>query len=290
MSSTHVTDPAAVVAARDAGQRCAGHLPAPPSPQEPFAEERRGLLWLCEREILRFLKLWVQTIVAPVISSLLFIVVFGIALGDRIAAVDGVPYDQFIVPGLVVQAILTAAYSNNSSTLFQARSDRFLNDVLSSPLRWWEVNIGVAIGGVVRGLLTGAVLLVAAVLMTGVAIEQPLILVVATALVLVAFAQLGVIAGIYAKSWDFMAFVTTLVILPLSFLGGIFYSVDRLPEGWQVVSHLNPIFYLVQAFREGFSGTSDVPIGLSLAVVALLAVTLSGWCAWLFRTGHRLKP
>lgn len=288
--SSHVTDPAAVVAARDAGDRCAGHLPPPAAYDEPFVEERRGLLWLCEREIVRFLKLWVQTIVAPVISSLLFIVVFGMALGDRIADVDGVPYDQFIVPGLVVQAILTAAYSNNSSTLFQARSDRFLNDVLSSPLRWWEVNIGVAIGGVVRGLLTGIVLLACAVVMTGVSIEQPLVLVVATALILVAFAQLGVIAGIYAKSWDFMAFVTTLVILPLSFLGGIFYSVDRLPEGWQVVSHLNPIFYLVQAFREGFSGTSDVPIGLSLAVVAVLAVALSGWCAWLFRTGHRLKP
>jgi ABC-2 type transport system permease protein len=257
---------------------------------EPYVEERPGVVWLCEREIVRFLKLWVQTIVAPCVSSLLFIVVFGMALGDSIASVGGVPYDQFIVPGLVVQAVLTAAFSNNSSTVFQARSDRFINDVLSSPLRWWEVNLGLAIGGVVRGLITGVLLTAAAIAMTGIGVERPLVLVVAGALVLVAFAQFGVIAGIYARSWDFMAFVTTLVILPLSFLGGVFYSVDRLPDAWEVVSHVNPIFYLVQAFRYGFSGQADVPVGISLAVITALALVLSAWCAWLFRTGHRLKP
>jgi ABC-2 type transport system permease protein len=259
-------------------------------PDAPFVEDRRGLLWLCEREVVRFLKLWMQTLIAPVMSSLLFIVVFGLALGDNIAAVDGVEYKQFIVPGLVVQAVLTAAYSNNSSTVFQARSDRFINDVLSSPLRWWEVNIGLAIGGVVRGLMTGILLLVLAIALTGVGVERPLVLLVATALVLVAFAQLGVIAGIYAKSWDFMAFVTSLVILPLSFLGGIFYSVDRLPGAWEAVSHVNPIFYLVQAYRIGFVGQGDVSTALALGVLVALAAGLTAWCAWLFRTGHRLKP
>jgi ABC-2 type transport system permease protein len=126
--------------------------------------------------------------------------------------------------------------------------------------------------------------------MTGIGIAQPLVLIVATVLVLVAFAQLGVIAGIYAQSWDFMAFVTSLVILPLSFLGGIFYSVDRLPPVWEAVSHVNPIFYLVQAFRIGFVGEGDVPTWLALTVLLALAVVLSAWCAWLFRTGYRLKP
>jgi ABC-2 type transport system permease protein len=272
-------------------ETAAAVLPAGPrDPDAPFVEERRGLLWLCEREVVRFLKLWMQTLIAPVMSSLLFIVVFGLALGDNIADVGGVPYKQFIVPGLVAQAILTAAFSNNSSTVFQARSDRFINDVLSSPLRWWEVNIGLAIGGVVRGLLTGVLLLLLAIAMTGIGVERPLVLVVATVLVLIAFAQLGVIAGIYAKSWDFMAFVTSLVILPLSFLGGIFYSVDRLPPAWEAVSHVNPIFYLVQAFRIGFVGQGDVPTWLALLVLLVLAAGLSWWCAWLFRTGHRLKP
>lgn len=259
-------------------------------PGLPFVEERRGVLWLCEREIVRFLKLWVQTLIAPVVSSVLFIVVFGLALGDQIADVSGVPYKQFIVPGLVVQAILTAAFANNSSTVIQSRMDRFINDVLSSPLRWWEINIGLAIGGVVRGLLTGVVLLVVAVAMTGIGVAQPLVLIVATVLVLIAFAQLGVITGIYANSWDSVAFVTSIVILPLSFLGGTFYSVDRLPPFWEAISHLNPIFYLVQAFRIGFLGQGDVPTWLALLVLVALAGGLSAWCAWLFRTGHRLKP
>jgi ABC-2 type transport system permease protein len=261
-----------------------------PDPDAPFVEERRGLLWLCEREIVRFLKLWMQTLTAPVVSSALFIVVFGLALGDSIKPVDGISYKQFIVPGLIVQAVLTAAFSNNGSTVIQARMDRFINDVLASPLRWWEVNIGLAIGGVVRGLLTGLLLLVLAIAMTGIGVAQPLVLIVATVLVLIAFAQLGVLTGIYANSWDGMAFMSSLVILPLSFLGGTFYSVDRLPAGWEVVSHLNPMFYLVQAYRIGFLGHGDVPTWLALLVLAALAAGLSAWCGWVFRTGYRLKP
>jgi ABC-2 type transport system permease protein len=261
-----------------------------PDPNAPFIEERRGLWWLCEREIVRFLKLWMQTLTAPVVSTLLFIVVFGLALGDRIAAVDGVPYKQFIVPGLLVQAILTAAFSNNSSTVIQARMDRFINDVLASPLRWWEVNIGLAVGGLVRGLLTGILLLVLAVAMTGIGIAEPFVLLAATVLVLIAFAQLGVITGIYANSWDSVAFVSSLVILPLSFLGGTFYSVDRLPPAWEVISHFNPMFYMVQAYKIGFLGQGDVSTWLALLVLVALAGSLSVWCAWLFRTGHRLKP
>jgi ABC-2 type transport system permease protein len=261
-----------------------------PDPDAPVVEERRGLLWLCEREIVRFLKLWMQTLTAPVVSSALFIVVFGLALGDSIKPVDGVSYKQFIVPGLIVQAVLTAAFSNNASTVIQARMDRFINDVLSSPLRWWEVNLGLAIGGVVRGLATGVLLFLLAVAMTGIGVAEPLVLIAATVLVLIAFAQLGVITGIYANSWDAMAFMSSLVILPLSFLGGTFYSVDRLPAGWEVVSHLNPMFYLVQAYRIGFLGEGDVPTWLALLVLAALAGALSTWAAWVFRTGHRLKP
>lgn len=259
-------------------------------PGAPFREERRGLLWLCEREIVRFLKLWMQTLTAPVVSSLLFIVVFGLALGDQIPDVGGVPYKQFIVPGLIVQAVLTAAFSNNSSTVIQSRMEGFINDVLASPLRWWEVNVGLAVGGIARGLLTGILLTILAVVLTGIGIAEPLVLLVALVLVLIAFAQLGVITGVYANSWDSIAFVTSLVILPLSFLGGTFYSVDRLPPVWEAVSHLNPIFYLVQAFRIGFLGEGDTPAWLALLVLLALAVGLSAWAAWMFRTGRRLKP
>ena len=250
----------------------------------------RGLLWLTGREVLRVGKLWTQTIAAPVISAFLFIVVFGLSLGGRIREIDGVPYDVFIVPGLIAMGMAQAAYANNSATVFQARFDRYLNDVLAAPMRGWEVNLGLNVGGAVRALLIGAGLLAVAAPITGVPVEHPLVLIAALALLLVLFCSFGVIVGVYAESWDHTAFVTNLVILPLSFLGGVFYSIDSLPSPWQELSHANPIFFLINAVRYGFLGTSDVSVALSLAVTAAIAVICVAWSAWLFATGRRLKP
>src|SRR4051812_8005964 len=193
----------------------------------------RGLCWLTAREVLRVLKLWTQTIAAPVVSSFLFIVVFGLSLSGRIRAVEGVPYDQFIVPGLTIMAMVQAAYANNSSSVFQARFDRYINDILSAPMRSWEVNVGLSLGGVVRALLIGFGLLALALPTTGVPIREPLVLLVAVVLALTLFASLGVVVGIYAETWDHTGFVNNLVILPLTFLGGVFYSVDTLPSPWE---------------------------------------------------------
>jgi len=249
----------------------------------------RGMLALGSREVLRVLKLWTQTILAPVVSSFLFILVFGLSLSGRISGVADVPYDQFIVPGLTIMAMAQAAYMNNSASLFQARSDRYLNDVLAAPMRSWEVNVGLSVGGVVRALFIGAGVLALAVPVTGVPLREPLVLAVAVALALVLFASLGVVVGIHAETWDHTGFVNNLVILPLTFLGGVFYSVDTLPSPWEELSHVNPIFYLVQAVRYGFLGTSDVSVALSLAVTGVLAAAFAAWSAWLFHTGHRLK-
>jgi ABC-2 type transport system permease protein len=255
-----------------------------------LAERHRGLLWLSARETHRVLKLWTQTVAAPILSSLLFILVFGLSLGSRIRSIDGVPYEVFIVPGLVTMAMIQATYANNSASVFQARFDRYLNDVLAAPMRGWEVNLALSLGGVVRALLIGGGLLVCIVPFVDVPIREPLVLLLALALVLVLFSSFGVVVGIYANSWDHTAFVTNIVILPLSFLGGVFYSVDVLPSPWHELSHLNPIFYLLNAVRYGFLGTSDVSVALSLAVTAALAGAVVAWSAWLFRTGHRLKP
>ena len=250
----------------------------------------RGMLALGSREVLRVLKLWTQTILAPVVSSFLFILVFGLSLSGRISGVADVPYDQFIVPGLTIMAMAQAAYMNNSASLFQARSDRYLNDVLSAPMRSWEVNVGLSVGGVVRALLIGAGLLALAVPVTGVPITEPLVLAVAVALALVLFGSLGVVVGIHAETWDHTGFVNNLVILPLTFLGGVFYSVETLPSPWEELSHVNPIFYLVQAVRYGFLGTSDVSVWLALAVTAVLAAACVAWSTWLFATGRKIKP
>src|ERR671914_589520 len=250
---------------------------------------RRGLLALAGREVARVLKLWTQTVAAPILSSALFIVVFGLSLGGRIREIDGVPYDQFIVPGLIAMSMAQAAYANNSASVFQARFDRYLNDVLAAPMRGWEVNLALNLGGAVRAVLIGAGLLAIAWPVTGVTVEHPLVLAVSMLLLLVLFCSFGVVVGVYAESWDHTAFVTNLVILPLSFLGGVFYSVASLPSPWEELSRANPVFYLISAVRYGFLGTSDVSVALSLGVTAALAAAAVAWSSWLFATGRRLK-
>jgi ABC-2 type transport system permease protein len=253
-------------------------------------QRHRGLLALGARETDRVLKLWSQTIVAPVLASFLFILVFGLSLGGRIREIGGVPYEQFIVPGLIAMAMAQAAYSNNSSSVFQARADRYINDVLSSSMRSWEVNLGLSFGGIVRALAIGISLLVLAVAVTDVPVRQPFVLLLAVIILLVLFAALGVVVGVYAETWDQAGFVNNILILPLSFLGGVFYSVELLPSPWQEISHVNPIFFLINAVRYGFLGTSDVPIGIALGVTGALALAVAAWSASMFRSGRKLKP
>jgi ABC-2 type transport system permease protein len=249
----------------------------------------RGLLALAAREADRVLKLWSQTIVAPVLASFLFIIVFGLSLGGRIRGIGGVEYDVFIVPGLIAMAMAQAAYSNNSSSVFQARADRYINDVLSAPMRAWEINLGLAFGGIVRALAIGVSLLALALVVTDVPVRHPFELALAVAILLVLFASLGVLVGVYAETWDQAGFVNNIVILPLSFLGGVFYSIDLLPSPWQEASHVNPIFFLINAIRYGFLGTSDVPVEIALGVTAALALGCVAWSATMFRSGRRLK-
>ena len=257
---------------------------------ESVAERHRGLIALSGREIARVTKLWTQTIAAPVLSSALFILVFGLSIGERINEVEGYPYKVFIVPGLITMAMAQAAYANNSASVFQARFDRYINDILAAPMRAWEVNLGINLGGAVRALLIGGGLMAVSLPLTGVPVRHPFVLALAIALMLVLFCTLGVVVGVYANSWDHTAFITNIVILPLSFLGGVFYSVDSLPSPWEELSHFNPIFFLVNAVRYGFLGSSDVPVGLALLVTAAMALAFAAWSAWLFRTGRRLKP
>jgi ABC-2 type transport system permease protein len=248
-----------------------------------------GFYWLCRRECHRVLKLWTQTTLAPVVSSLLFIVVFGFSLGSRINQVSGVDYRVFIVPGLIAMAMAQAAYSNNASTVYQGRSDRFIDDVLSAPMHTWQMNIGYLAGGAFRALLIGGALAAVAVPVTGAPIDQPVLLVLALLLLVIGFGSLGTIVGIYAESFDHTSFINNIVILPLTFLGGVFYSVDRLGEPWKQISHANPLFYVVDAVRHGFLGTSEVGAGVSFTVLAAMALALLGWSQYLFSTGRKLK-
>ena len=248
-----------------------------------------SMVWLCKRETLRVSKLWTQTVLAPVVSSILFILVFGLSLGGRIRQVGGVDYEVFIVPGLITMGMVQAAYANNASTIFQARFDRYVNDVLSAPMRPWQMALGFTVGGIVRAVAIGVSLLVLAFLLVDVPVEHPLELALAVGLGLVLFASLGLVVGIYAETWDHTSFIQNIVILPLTFVGGVFYSIDILPSPWEQLSHVNPVFYLVNSVRYGFLGESDVSIWLSLGVTAALAIPAYAWAQHLFTTGKRLK-
>jgi ABC-2 type transport system permease protein len=263
---------------------------APRAYDAPFRAERSAFLWLLEREVVRFLKIWRYSIAGQVLSALLFLVVFGIALGDRISAVGGIPYERFILPGLVVQAVLTVGYINGTTSLYEAKRDRYLNDVLASPLRWWEVNLALVLGGVVREVLTAGAILAIAVPLTGVGVARPLVAGGATLALLVAAAQVGVLVGTYGSSLDHIYSLETLVVLPLAFLGGTFYAIDRLPGVWSVVSRFDPALYFVEGFRIGLLGEGAIPSWVALLVASGLALGLSIWSLALFRSGARLKP
>jgi ABC-2 type transport system permease protein len=250
----------------------------------------RSLFWLAAREALRVSKLWTQTMLAPVVSSILFILVFGLSLGTRIREVAGFDYEVFIVPGLIAMAMAQAAYSNNSSSIFQARSDRYIHDVLAAPMHPWQMNLGLSVGGAYRALLIGAGLMALAIPLTGAPVERPFALAAAVLLLVTLFGALGTVVGIYAETFDHHTFVNNIVILPLTFLGGVFYSIDLLPSPWEELSHANPIFYMVNAVRYGFLGTSDITPWLSFAVTAAFALAVVAWSQYLFSTGRRLKP
>ena len=259
-----------------------------PPPQRP--NPKGSLIALAGRETLRVSKLWRQTILAPVVSSFLFILVFGLSLGSRIRQFEGFPYEVFIVPGLIAMAMAQAAFSNNSSSILQARSERYINDVLAAPMHSWQMTLGLTVGGMFRALVIGAALIALAIPLTGAPIERPVALFFAVVMLIILFAALGTIVGIYAKSFDHASFVNNIVILPLTFLGGVFYSVEILPPFWEAISHANPLFYIVNSVRYGFLGQSDVSVALSFLVTAAMVVLVVGWSQWLFASGRKLKP
>jgi ABC-2 type transport system permease protein len=254
-----------------------------------FRAERSPFSWLLEREVVRYLKIWHFTIAGHIVSALLFVLVFGLALGERIDSVQGVPYDRFIVAGLLGQAVLNVGYINGTTSLFEARRDRYLHDVLASPLRWWEVNFALVLGGIIRGVLTGVGILAIAMPLTGETVQRPLVLALGAAGTLTVAGQVGVLAGAYARTLDHVYSLETLVVLPLGFLGGIFYSVSQLPPLWHALSEVNPVFYIVQTLRIGFLGSGDIPAGVALGVLWAFAGALSVWSLLVFRSGRRLR-
>ncbi len=253
------------------------------------AASRRGTLALSGREVRRVSKLWSQTILPPVITAVLFMAVFGGALGGQLREVSGIQYLWFILPGLLVTTVSGQAFANASTSLYQARNEGYIDDVLSSPLRSAEVVWSYMVGGLYRGWITAAI--VGAVALPFVeGVENWLLAIVVLVLTGIIFSALGVITGIWADSFDQQAFIAALIITPLALLGGVFYSVETLSEPWRTLTLLDPIYYLVDAERAGVTGLSESSVWVSVAIAAGVAVVVTLWAIRMFRTGRRLRP
>jgi ABC-2 type transport system permease protein len=251
--------------------------------------QRRGTAALAGREIRRVLSLWTQTILPSVLTAVLFLAVFGGALGTRIREIDGIPYLEFILPGLLVMTVAGQAFANNSTSLFQAKSEGYVEDVLTSPLRPWQLALAYMSGGVVRGFTAAlAVVLLAAPFAGG--IERPAIAAASLGLTGLVFSALGVITGIWAETFDQHSFVANIMITPLVLVGGVFYSARTLTEPWETLTRFDPIYYLVDSTRAGFTGVHESPLWLSLGVTALAAAMAFAAATALLARGWRLKP
>jgi ABC-2 type transport system permease protein len=251
--------------------------------------ERRAMLALAGREMRRVISLWTQTIVPPVVTGAIFLAVFGGALGDRLQVVQDVAYVQFILPGLLVMTVASQAFANNSTSLFQAKNEGYIEDVLTSPLRNWQLALAYMTGGLLRAWLAAAALAALALPFIG-AVPDPALTVLALGLTGLVFAPLGVITGIWAESFDQHAFIANLVIAPLALLAGVFYSAERLDQPWATLTRADPIYYLVDAARQGVAGVSDGNAAVALLVAAAVAAALFAAAVALLRTGWRLKP
>ncbi|MFN4011034.1 ABC transporter permease [Pannonibacter sp.] len=230
-----------------------------------------------------------QSIVSPVISTSLYFVVFGAAIGSRIQEVDGVSYGAFIVPGLIMLSLLTQSLSNASFGIFFPRFTGTIFEVLSAPASYFEIVVGYVGAAATKAMLVGVIILITANLFVDMRIEHPLWMVLFFVLTAVTFSLFGFIIGIWAKNFEQLQFVPLLIVTPLTFLGGSFYSIRMLPEFWQTVTLFNPVVYLVSGFRWSFYGQADVSVGLSLAMTLVFLAASLGVVAWIFKTGYRLK-
>jgi ABC-2 type transport system permease protein len=240
-------------------------------------------------ELSRWFRTLVQSVASPVISTSLYFVVFGAAIGSRIATVDGVSYGAFIVPGLIMLSILTESISNASFGIYMPRYSGTIYELLSAPISFVEVVTGYVGAAATKSVLLGLIILATARLFVPFHIEHPVWMVGFLVLTAVTFSLFGFIIGLWASGWEKLQVVPILVITPLAFLGGSFYSINMLPPLWQKITLFNPVVYLISGFRWSFYGISDVGVGISLAATVGFMVLCLIAIAWIFKTGYRLK-
>jgi ABC-2 type transport system permease protein len=248
-----------------------------------------ALYTITRREVRRMLRIWTQTLIPPAITMTLYFVIFGTLIGRRIGTMHGFTYMQYIVPGLVMMSIINNCYSNITSSFFGSKFGRYVEELLASPMPSWVVLTGYVAGAVLRGLLVGAIVLGIALLFTSLKLEHPLVAVTTVLLGATIFSLAGFINAMFAKKFDDIAIVPTFVLTPLTYLGGVFYSVNMLGEPWHAISLVNPILYMVNAFRYGVLGVGDVPLWIAYVVMCAFVAVLGAIALTLLHRGVGLR-
>lgn len=248
-----------------------------------------GYMTIVRKEITRILRIWGQTIVPPAITMTLYFIIFGELIGARIGQMDGFSYMQYIVPGLIIMSVITNSYGNMVSSFFGAKFGKHIEELLISPLPNWVILAGYMTGALFRGLLVGSVVMVVSLLFTRIEVQHPLVMVSILFLTATVFALAGMVNAIFAQKFDDIAIIPTFVLAPLTYLGGVFYSIALLPDFWQKVSVINPILYMVNGFRYGMLGVSDVSLVTSYSVILISGAILFTVCLVLLNRGTGLR-
>ncbi|QLK87960.1 ABC transporter permease [Arsenophonus endosymbiont of Aphis craccivora] len=244
-------------------------------------------IWI--KEITRFARIWVQTLLPPVITMSLYFIIFGSLIGSRIGNMDGVNYMQFIVPGLIMMSVITNAYANVCSSFFGAKFQKSIEELLVAPVPTHIVIIGFVGGGVARGVLVGLSVTLVSLFFVPLHIYSLWVVIITLLMTAILFSLAGLVNAIFAKTFDDISIITTFVLTPLTYLGGVFYSLSLLPEFWQMVSKLNPIVYMISGLRYGFLGISDVELSITLSVLVIFIVILYAITWYLIEKGRGLR-
>lgn len=244
-------------------------------------------IWI--KEIARFARIWVQTLLPPVITMSLYFIIFGSLIGSRIGNMDGVNYMQFIVPGLIMMSVITNAYANVCSSFFGAKFQKSIEELLVAPVPTHIVIIGFVGGGVARGVLVGLLVTLISLFFVPLHIYSLWVVIITVLMTAILFSLAGLVNAIFAKTFDDISIIPTFVLTPLTYLGGVFYSLSLLPEFWQMVSKLNPIVYMISGLRYGFLGISDVELSITLSVLVIFIVILYAITWYLIEKGRGLR-
>lgn len=255
----------------------------------PLNAQFIAFLTIIRREIRRFTRIWVQTLIPPVITMVLYFLIFGTLIGARIGEMGGFDYMAFVVPGLIMMSVINNSYSNVVSSFYSAKFTKSVEELLVSPTPNYIILFGFVLGGSIRGLLVGAIVTVLALFFTDFHVHSFIVIFSVVFLTSLLFSIAGMINAIYANSFDDISIIPTFVLTPLTYLGGVFYSIELLPDFWQGVSQFNPVLYMVNAFRYGFLGVSDVDITTAYIGILVSLAALFAYCMYLLDRGKRLR-